>query len=61
MAHYNVPKGVRINFYRGNKPLSTLPQPGLAFIPDSLLAGYQGSRLAEVYVGIIFFRCRALV
>lgn len=27
MAHYNVPRGVRINFYRGHKPLSTLPRP----------------------------------
>ena len=27
MAHYNVPRGVRISFYRGHKPLSTLPRP----------------------------------
>ena len=30
MAHYNVPKGVCINFYRSHKPLSTLPQPRLS-------------------------------
>ena len=42
-------------------PFQPCPGPGLAFIPDSLLAGYQGSRLVEVYVGIIFFRCRDLV
>ena len=42
-------------------PFQPCPGPGRAFILDSLLAGYQGSRLAEMHVGIIFFRCRALV
>ena len=27
MAHYNVPRGVRINSYGGHKPLSTMPRP----------------------------------
>ena len=35
-------------------PFQPCPGPGRAFTPDSLLAGYQGSRLAEMHVGLIF-------
>ena len=42
------------------KPFQPCPVPGRAFIPDSLLAGYQGSRVAEMYVGVIFFSVAGL-
>lgn len=41
-------------------PFQPCPGPGRAFITDSLLAGYQGSRLAEMYVGVIFFSVAGL-